>query len=82
MTAARAPVSEIFSPRKQDKYFNIKHLKNTSTPMTLRYIIPFLILFFRGNSGISAQTRELTDGTEFFFGIPQCGIVFENSGKL
>ena len=37
--------------------------------MTLRYIIPFLILFFSGNSGIAAQTRELTDGTEFFFGL-------------
>jgi len=42
--------------------------------MILRYLFPFLILFFLGNSGISAQTRELTDSTEFFFGIPQCGI--------
>jgi len=35
---------------------------------------PLLILFFLSNTSISAQTRELTDDTEFFFGIPQCGI--------
>jgi hypothetical protein len=60
-------------PKKISRKLLSKHLKNRSKHMTLRYIFLFLILFFLVNSGISAQTRELTDGTEFFFGIPQCG---------